>query len=88
MAKNSEDFQRALDGLFAKAFRSGHGGITVKAGDLHAMVGDYPGPDHRMPVCCKAMRSNMGPKDVVIEEPPSGQGASLMIGYRFGGHSE
>jgi len=77
------DFQRALDDIFERSARDGRTRVDVEAGDLHRMVGGYPGPNHRMPVCCSVMRRNMKPGDEEIAEPPSGKGASLRIRYRL-----
>jgi hypothetical protein len=78
-----EDFQRELDDIFEGSTRDDKTRIDVEAGDLHRRVGGYPGPNHRMPVCCSVMRRNMGLGDVVIAEPPSGKGASLRIRYKL-----
>ena len=57
--------------------------IDVNAGWLHRQVGQYPGHNHRMPVCNVVMRSEMRPGDVVLCEPPKGRGASLTIRYEL-----
>lgn len=79
----ADDFRRELQVMFAEGDRSGASSVTVRAGDLHRRVGGYPGRNHRMPVCCEVMRSAMGAGDRVIDEPPSGKGASLTIQYRL-----
>jgi 5-methylcytosine-specific restriction protein A len=55
----------------------------MSAGDLHRRVGDYPGNDHRMPVCCGVMRDAMDEDvgDAIVSSPPSGDGASLLVRY-------
>ena len=78
-----EDFQEALDELFAFANEKGLRAITVRAGELHRLVGEYPGKDHRMPISCTVMRDYMRPGDEVISAPPKGDGASLEIRYIF-----
>lgn len=78
-----DEFQRTLDKLFANELSSGASTVTVKSGDLHKMVGGYPGPDHRMPVCCSVMRDSVRAGDMVVSEPPSGQGATLTIRYNI-----
>jgi 5-methylcytosine-specific restriction protein A len=55
---------------------------VITAGQLHRDVGGYPGPSHRMPVCCSVMRQEMSHRDKVVAEPPKGAGASLTISYR------
>jgi hypothetical protein len=77
----AEDFDQGLQQLFAEAERAGKTTVVVEAGDLHRRVGGYPGANHRMPVCCAAMRKARGSGDHVLAEPPSGQGASLLIEY-------
>ncbi len=77
----TKDFEDELNAIFA-----GHEGkkyVDVSSGDLHTRVGGYPGRDHRMPLCCRVMRSNMKSIDQILDEPPSGQGATLLIRYRL-----
>jgi len=49
--------------------------IDVIAGWLHEQLGEYPGPEHRMPVCCAVMRSEMRPGDLILDQPQKGVGA-------------
>ena len=81
MPPTAQDFQQELDNIFATATRQGRSYVDVKSGELHRRVGGYPGHNHRMPVCCQVMRRNMKPDDIILEEPPSGQGATLVIRY-------
>lgn len=74
----SGDFQSALDQIFE---RSEGDFVEVRSGDLHRVVGGYPGSGHRMPVCCQVMRRNIRAGDVIVTEPPKGAGASLVIRY-------
>jgi hypothetical protein len=80
-APRHADFQRVLDELLDDAVTTGQPSLDLSAGELHRRVGGYPGRLHRMPLCCEVMRSAMGPDDVVLEQPPSGKGASLRIRY-------
>ena len=83
-SRNPRDrFGVVLRELLAEAERSGRRGIQVRAGDLHRRVGGYPGRSHKMPQCCRAMRDAMSDADVVIESPPKGAGANLVIEYRL-----
>jgi hypothetical protein len=77
----SEDFQNALNKIFADAWRNGEPFVDVKAGDLHRVIGGYPGTNHRMPLCCHVMRKNMKEGDEILNQPPKGNGASLVIQY-------
>ena len=76
----ASDFRNALDGMFAAAIEEGRAFVDVKAGDLHRVVGGYPGA-HRMPNCCQVMRSAMMDGDAILSEPPKGAGATLTIRY-------
>ncbi len=80
---SSDDFQSELDSIFAFAEEKLLTAILIKSGDLHKLVGGYPGKDHRMPICCNVMRKNMINGDEVLSEPPSGEGATLTIKYQF-----
>ena len=80
---SSSDFQNELDTIFAFARQKRLTAIILKSGNLHRIVGGYPGKDHRMPICCNVMRSNILKGDEVLSEPPSGMGASLEILYKF-----
>jgi 5-methylcytosine-specific restriction protein A len=77
----AEDFREQLLEVFRIAAQQGISPVIVNAGDLHRLVGDYPGTNHRMPVCCEVMRNEMRRGDVVVDEPPKGQGATLTIRY-------
>lgn len=76
-------FRGALAREFDQATVAGRDSLQIRAGDLHGSVGGYPDRDNRMPLCCRAMKAAMGPGDKIVESPPSGQGASLTIEYRF-----
>ena len=80
---NAEDFKNELHRMMLEAMEEWSESAEINAGELHRRVGDYPGRNHRMPVCCEVMRAALAPDagDVIIEEQPSGQGASLTIRY-------
>lgn len=79
----AEDFKLELHRMMLEAVKDGRRSVDINAGELHRRVGDYPGQNHRMPNCCQVMRQNLIPEygDAILEEPPSGQGASLTIRY-------
>jgi len=86
MAKSPtrKDFEKTLDWLLWWAERQGVWSISVRAGDLHKLVGRYPAPNyHRMPICCSVMRKRMKDKDVILKQPPKGDGANLVITYQI-----
>lgn len=55
--------------------------IDIEAGELHRLVGGYPGTNHKMPSCCAVMKRYMNNNDEILYSPPSGKGASLKIRY-------
>lgn len=79
----AEDFKIELHRIMLDAMKEGRELAEINAGELHRRVGDYPGKNHRMPVCCEVMRRALATDagDLVVEQPPSGQGASLTIRY-------
>ena len=79
----AEDFRAELRRRLDRAQRAGHPHVDIKSGDLHRELGGYPGPRHRMPVCCYVMRAAMCAGDEIISGPPSGNGATLIIRYRL-----
>jgi hypothetical protein len=76
-------FEDLIERQLAEAEARGAPSVCVNAGEVHRAVGGYPGPDHRMPVCCRVMRDMMRDGDRVTSEPRKGQGASLEIEYRL-----
>jgi len=80
---NRTDFENMIEQLFSDAREKGLDYKTINSGDLHEMVGGYPGSDHRMPVCCDVMRKKMKDSDVIITSPPKDNGASLTIKYKL-----
>lgn len=77
-----EEFKMELHRMIYEAMQQGRETVDINSGELHRRVGDYPGRNHRMPMCCAVMREAMVPNyDAAIEEAPSGQGATLVIRY-------
>ena len=83
MPPTAQDFQRELNNIFSSAMKQGKSYVDVKSGNLHRRIGGYPDPNHRMPVCCDVMRRNMRSGDQVLQAPPKGQGATLIIRYKL-----
>ena len=80
MTPRTRDFRHAIADILNEASLRGDRYVDVRGSDVHRRVGNYPG-DHRMPMCCNAMRSMMTVADVVLKQPPSGKGASLEIRF-------
>lgn len=78
----ADDFVTELHRMMLRGIGSGTGAVDINAGELHRNVGDYPGRNHRMPLCCQVMRAEFNADtDAIVEEPPSGEGATLTIRY-------
>jgi hypothetical protein len=77
------DFWLQLHLLLTEASDTHQPFVDIEAGELHRSVGWYPGPKHRMPICCRVMREEMRDGDIILDEPPKGTGASLVIRYRL-----
>jgi 5-methylcytosine-specific restriction protein A len=77
------DFRCMIEQKFEDATKKGLPFIELESGPLHREMGGYPGPDHRMPVCCSVMKKNMKSGDIVLHEPPSGKGATVKIRYKI-----
>jgi 5-methylcytosine-specific restriction protein A len=77
------NFTDELKKILVDAEQRGLPNIQVNAGNLHRRVGGYPGPNHRMPMCCSAMRAMMRDGDIIVQTTPSGNGASITIEYRL-----
>ena len=73
---NTDDFRNELHRMMYEAVKAGRPTVEISAGELHRRVGDYPGPNHRMPVCCMGMRDALAldAGDVILEEPPEWTG--------------
>jgi hypothetical protein len=78
-----KDFQSELDSIFASAQQQGKSFIEIKSGDLHRSVGGYHRHNHRLPSCCRVMKRNMKPGDQILQQPPSGEGATLIIRFKL-----
>jgi hypothetical protein len=74
-------FEAAIRSRWSGAEAAGAEFVDVCSGDVHRQLGGYPGPHHRMPDCCRVMRRLMVGTDYIVEAPPKGNGATLMIRY-------
>lgn len=81
MQANAWDFQNQLIAILNTARSSGKLYIEVESGHLHRQVAAHPDANNGMPVCCDVMRKMMRAGDSVVSEPPSGEGATLVIRY-------
>jgi hypothetical protein len=51
----------------------------VQAGDLHREIGGRFDADHRMSICCEAMRQTMRGSDCILAMPANKDGANLIV---------
>jgi 5-methylcytosine-specific restriction protein A len=75
------EFEAEIRRRLAEAQAHGESFVDILSGDVHREMGGYPGEDHRMPSCCAAMRTLMGPRDEIISQPRKGNGATVRIRY-------
>ncbi len=80
---NKKSFEQELQIFFTSAEEKGCLYVDIQSGDLHRRVGKYPSPEHQMPLCCWVMKKKMETGDEILQQPPKGQGASLVIRYRL-----
>ncbi len=79
---SQQHFLAKLNEIFAEKTAAGAEEVTITSGELHRLLGGYPGTNHRMPICCAAMRQVFDQnKDAVLHSPESGMGATLTIRY-------
>jgi 5-methylcytosine-specific restriction protein A len=81
MIPTMEAFRNTLHDVLTEAASQGQSRIQIAAKELHRRVGGYPGPDHRMPMCCDVMYEFVRHGDTVVAAPPKRKGASLLIEY-------
>lgn len=67
---HADDFRNELYRMMLEAMKAGEAFAEINAGELHRRMGDYPGKNHRLPICCEVMRGALAP--VILEQPPSG----------------
>jgi len=81
----ADDFKRELFQMMANAQKSGRECVEISARELYGRVGPPRGRNHRMPKCCRVMKAHLVADygDVIVNEPPSGQGPTFTIRYRL-----
>jgi len=84
---NAADFRQALNAEFERCTRACNDYAEIRAGDLHRQVGYYPGPDHRLAVCCHVMKKEILDGDEILQTTSSGIGANLVVRPQGGNYS-
>lgn len=78
----ADDFRLELRAQISRAQEQNRPHVEINAGELHRLLGSYPGPDHRMHTCCNVMYQEAELLDhEIIVCPQQGNGASLTIRY-------
>ena len=83
MPPDKHDFQKCLDIILKIAKNNNLSSIIVESGELHRLVGGYPGQDHLMPVCCGVMRETMKESNEELPNSLKSDGATLQIRYNL-----
>lgn len=73
-----EDFEKYIDSRISQ-IQSDY--IDLISGEIHRTLGQYPGTNHRMPICCEVMYEKMNDDDKILHAPPKRKGATLKIRY-------
>lgn len=76
---SAADFRKALKVFFART--DTEKSVDLRSGDLHRLAGPGAATVRSMTSCCKVMREVLGAGDQIIESPPGGSGANLVIRY-------
>ena len=82
MPPSAWDFQNKLMVMLNAARQSGQPHIDVESGHLYSQLAEPLDPNRKMSVCCEVMRKMMRPGDSIVNDPPIGEDAKLMIRYR------
>jgi hypothetical protein len=80
---HTDAFRTELAARFRRGTETGLAFVDLTSGDIHRTVGGYPGPNHRMPICCEVMYAERRAADEIISAPPKGKGATLTIRYKL-----
>jgi hypothetical protein len=71
---NSDQFRVELLAMLQRGQRQGRPHVEVNAGELHRVIGGYPGSgEHRMPMCCEAMLSEKRAGDEIVFDRQRGK---------------
>ena len=76
-----EDFIKEIQEQIMNAKSQATEYIDIISGDVHRKMGGYPGKNHRIRTCCKAMYELMKNKDEILNAPASSYGATVKIRY-------
>ncbi len=80
MPPTAWEFQNHLTAILNAALQNGKSYVDVESGNLHKRVG-IVNSNRELPVCCDVMKRMMRAGDTILNEPPAGHGANLLIRY-------
>ena len=81
----AKEFRQVLFDAMSQTERKGSAFLEITAGELHQRAGGYPGRNHRMPMCCRVMKTYLSEAwgDCLLDESLTGQGPDLRIRYKI-----
>ena len=75
----TDDIRNYIQEQMRKAKMAGKSELVLRSGDVHNDLG----LKQRHPQVCNAMRSCMNTGDVILYQPPKGNGTTLRIQYKL-----
>ena len=82
MVPNVENFNKIIQVIFELNLELQNEWVDIKAGNIHQLLGSYPGSSHRIKTCCEVMyKIAKTRKHEIIYSPKKSFGASLTIRY-------
>jgi hypothetical protein len=65
---SADHFAHEVRAQFKKAAAQRATSAVIASGELHRLLGGYPGSTHGMPACCEVMRYEMKLGDILLVE--------------------
>lgn len=74
---SNDDFKNELRAQMGRATARGASHVFINVRDLHASLGDFPGPTDEMVPCCLTMQAEMVVGDVVLVAESNERGMTV-----------
>jgi hypothetical protein len=81
MTPTAWEFRNKLLAILSAARYGGMPYVDVESNNLFAQLGGDPKSNLRMPICHDIMTNMMRPGDLILQEAPDGDGATMLIRY-------
>ena len=81
MTPTAWDFRNKLLAILSAAKHSGKPYVDVESGNLFAELGGDPKSNLRVPICTDIMTKMMRPGDLILQDNPDGDRATMLIRY-------